>query len=272
VTSKPSELFKAVGRVFLLGDAAHVHSPAGGQGMNTGMQDAFNLGWKLSLLTQRKGDAEAIAESFHAERHPVAKALIQKTTKLLHFGMAHGPFMRLVKDAAVKYLFQATFIQEKLSGELSELHINYPDSPLVSVDSSWPNRHGFKPGSKPRDVTLLNASTRQLFSLWRQFLVPKHTLVLFSGRSPKSEILVKLAEFAAKTPSDLIQTVIVWQGAEAPANAPQGLFLDPDARAHGRYGLDQAGWYLVRPDQYLAARSATLDHGIFETYFAKALR
>ncbi len=261
-----------VGRVFLLGDAAHVHSPAGGQGMNTGMQDAFNLGWKLALLTRGKGDAEAIAESFHAERHPVAKALIEKTTKLLHFGMAHGPFIRLVKDAGVKYLFQANFMQEKLSGELSELHINYPESPLVSADSSWSNRHGFKPGSKPRDVTLRHAETKEPVLLWRQFLLPKHTLVLFSGKSPKSETLVRLAEIAAKAPSDSVQTVIIWQGDEAPANAPQGLYLDPDAEAHKRYGLDQEGWYLVRPDQYLAARSATLDPTKLETYLAKALR
>ena len=61
-----------VGRIFLLGDASHIHSPAGGQGMNTGLQDAFNLGWKLKLLANGQGDAEAIAESYFAERHPVA--------------------------------------------------------------------------------------------------------------------------------------------------------------------------------------------------------
>jgi hypothetical protein len=72
------------------------------------------------------------------------------------------------------------------------------------------------------------------------------------------------------------QTVIIWQGGEAPAKAPQGLYqglyLDPDTEAHKRYGLDQADSYLVRPDQYLAARSATLNPATLETYLAKAVR
>jgi len=60
-----------VGRIFLLGDASHIHSPAGGQGMNTGMQDAFNLGWKLKRLASGQGNAETIAESYFTERHPL---------------------------------------------------------------------------------------------------------------------------------------------------------------------------------------------------------
>lgn len=260
-----------VGRVFLLGDAAHVHSPAGGQGMNTGMQDAFNLGWKLALLTRGKGDAEVIAESFHAERHPVAKMLIEKTTKLLHFGMAHGPFVRLVKDVAVKYLFQASFVQEKLSGELSELHINYPESPLVLPDNAWPAGKGFVPGSKPRDITLVHPNTKEAVALWRQFLAPKYTLILFSGKNPTSEIFARLSEIAAKVPGDLVQTIMVWRDPTAPTNTPNGLYLDPEGEAHERYGLTQPGWYLIRPDQYLAARGATLETASLEKYLAKTV-
>jgi len=261
-----------VGRVFLLGDAAHVHSPAGGQGMNTGMQDAFNLGWKLALLAKGKGDAEAIAESFHAERHPVAKALIENTKKLLHFGTAHGPVVRMVKDLAVKYLFQLSFVPQKLSGELSELHICYPQSPLVDAADTWPNSHGFTPGSKPRDVALQDPATKAPVSLWRQFLAPKHTAILFSGKNPTVDTLAKLSQLAAKAPGDLVQTFIVWQGKEAPANAPQGLYLDPEGKAHERYGLDQPGWYLVRPDQYLAARGTLEKAASLESYFAKTVK
>jgi 2-polyprenyl-6-methoxyphenol hydroxylase-like FAD-dependent oxidoreductase len=69
-----------VGRIFLLGDASHFHSPAGGQGMNTGMQDAFNLGWKLKMLTSGRGDEESIAESYFEERHPVAEKVVRDTS------------------------------------------------------------------------------------------------------------------------------------------------------------------------------------------------
>ena len=63
------------GRVFLAGDAAHVHSPAGGQGMNTGMQDAFNLAWKLARPSAARA-AQALLDSYQAERHPVAAKVI----------------------------------------------------------------------------------------------------------------------------------------------------------------------------------------------------
>src|SRR5215467_10576966 len=69
------------GRVFLGGDAAHVHSPAGGQGMNTGMQDSFNLGWKLALAAGGAA-SEALLDSYDAERHPVAAKVIEFTTRL----------------------------------------------------------------------------------------------------------------------------------------------------------------------------------------------
>jgi FAD binding domain-containing protein len=74
--------------VFLAGDAAHVHSPAGGQGMNTGMQDAFSLGWKLALAIRGAG-GERLLDSYHAERHPVAAKVIEMTTLMTQVGTLH---------------------------------------------------------------------------------------------------------------------------------------------------------------------------------------
>src|SRR5262245_29081092 len=65
-------------RCFLLGDAAHIHSPVGAQGMNTGLQDAYNLAWKLALVTQGRADA-TLLESYEAERLPVARRLLETT-------------------------------------------------------------------------------------------------------------------------------------------------------------------------------------------------
>ena len=67
-------------RCFLLGDAAHVHSPMGGQGMNTGLQDAYNLAWKLALVSPRQAD-DALLDSYEAERMPVAKRLLETTDR-----------------------------------------------------------------------------------------------------------------------------------------------------------------------------------------------
>jgi len=265
-----------VERVFLLGDAAHIHSPAGGQGMNTGMQDAFNLAWKLALLTRGHGDSEALAESFHAERHPVAKSLIEKTSKLLRFGMANNAFLRVAKDVAIKLIFQSSFVQSKLSGEFSELHICYPESPLVIPDeAAWPNAGGFEPGSKPRDTTVQDPTTKAPVSLWRQFLTTKHTLVIFSGKKAPEGTSNQMENIAAavKTHGDAVQIIIVWAADKAPLNPPSGatLYLDPTGTAHERYGIDHAAWYLIRPDQYLAARAPTLKTDALHAYLKKVV-
>ncbi len=82
-----------VGRVLLAGDAAHTHSPAGGQGMNTGLQDAANLGWKLASVVNGQAP-EDLLDSYHAERHPVGRAVLRSSGALLRLAMAHNPPQR----------------------------------------------------------------------------------------------------------------------------------------------------------------------------------
>ena len=81
------------GRVFLAGDAAHVNSPAGGQGMNVAMQDAFNLGWKLGMVVRGEGK-ETLLESYEAERAPVAQQMLEGTNYIHSIIMAHGKGMQ----------------------------------------------------------------------------------------------------------------------------------------------------------------------------------
>src|SRR6185369_15860521 len=78
------------GRVFLAGDAAHIHSPAGGQGMNTGLQDAANLGWKMALVHAGYARTELL-DSYHAERHPVGKRLLRTTDRLFSIAASRSP-------------------------------------------------------------------------------------------------------------------------------------------------------------------------------------
>jgi hypothetical protein len=85
-----------VGRVFLAGDAAHVHSPAGGQGMNTGLQDAANLGWKLAAALQGWAP-EGLLDSYHAERYPVGRAVVRGSGALLRLTLAQSPATRAVR-------------------------------------------------------------------------------------------------------------------------------------------------------------------------------
>src|SRR6516164_2688290 len=91
------------GRVLLAGDAAHIHSPAGGQGLNTGMMDAHNLGWKLALVAADRAP-DALLDSYGAERRPVAEDVLRLTHALVHYGTLSHPVRRRVRDVVVPAL------------------------------------------------------------------------------------------------------------------------------------------------------------------------
>ncbi|MET8327410.1 FAD-dependent oxidoreductase [Streptomyces sp. NPDC005181] len=114
------------GRVFLAGDAAHVHSPAGGQGMNTGLQDAANLSWKLAaVLRGDAADPEALLDSYHAERHPVGTEVLRSSGALVRLAMARTLRQRAVRAAAVRLLSMVRPAAGKAMGMISGIGIAY---------------------------------------------------------------------------------------------------------------------------------------------------
>jgi 2-polyprenyl-6-methoxyphenol hydroxylase-like FAD-dependent oxidoreductase len=88
------------GRVFLAGDAAHVHSPAGAQGMNTGIQDAWNLGWKLALVSRGVAD-EALLDTYDAERRPVGRFVVRFTDRAFTVATSTNPLVRALRTRLV---------------------------------------------------------------------------------------------------------------------------------------------------------------------------
>ena len=112
-----------VGRVFLAGDAAHVHSPAGGQGMNTGLQDAANLSWKLvSALT---GGLDLL-DSYHAERHPVGRRVAKGSGTLLRLAMLRSAAARTTRNEVVSVTLHVPLIARRLPLAVSGLWVKYP--------------------------------------------------------------------------------------------------------------------------------------------------
>jgi hypothetical protein len=93
-----------VGRVFLAGDAAHVHSPAGGMGMNTGLQDAANLGWKLAAALQGRG-GDRLLDTYQDERHPVGKMVLRMSGGLLRAALLRSRLARAIRNLAFPAAF-----------------------------------------------------------------------------------------------------------------------------------------------------------------------
>ncbi len=123
----------SLGRCFLIGDAAHIHSPIGGQGMNTGLQDAYNLAWKLAGVIQHKLKPE-ILNSYAAERMPVAKDLLQSTDRAFKVTTSNSLWARLAKQWLLPVLLRKAWQNEalrlKFFKRVSQIGISYTHSSL----------------------------------------------------------------------------------------------------------------------------------------------
>jgi 2-polyprenyl-6-methoxyphenol hydroxylase-like FAD-dependent oxidoreductase len=121
------------GRVLLAGDAVHIHTPAGGQGMNTGITDAHNLGWKLALVASGRAPG-SLLDSYGAERRPVAEDVLKLTHALVHYGTMSHPVKRRVRDIVVPALGRSPVIQRRAARRLSHVYVSYPPGPLARRD------------------------------------------------------------------------------------------------------------------------------------------
>ncbi len=153
------------GRVFLAGDAAHVHSPAGGQGMNTGMQDAFNLAWKLALVMRGEA-AVSLLDSYSPERSAVGTMVLRNATRLTAMATLANPIAQAGRNLVLRLALRVPAVRRRMAMMLSELDIAYASSPLSQ------GRHGGErfapadyagppPGAGPAPRFLLHAAAQE---------------------------------------------------------------------------------------------------------------
>ena len=143
------------GRAFLAGDAAHIHSPAGGQGMNTGMQDAFNLAWKLSLVIGGVCKP-TLLDSYSVERSAVGDMVLRNAGRLTDAAIVRNPIIQGLRNTVVKFALGFPQLGHRVANLLAELDIGYPKSPLTvagahhssarKAGERWPERLPADPG------------------------------------------------------------------------------------------------------------------------------
>jgi 2-polyprenyl-6-methoxyphenol hydroxylase-like FAD-dependent oxidoreductase len=162
------------GRVFVAGDAAHIHSPAGGQGMNTGMQDAVNLAWKLAMVAHGQAN-ESLLDSYSPERTAVGDMVLRNAAGLTDLATLAHPAAQAARNLAVRFLLGFHALRDKIATTLSEIDIEYAKSPLSSgrhAGSRWaPEDYAGSPpgaGSRPRFV-LYAADTEKGTALAARF-------------------------------------------------------------------------------------------------------
>jgi len=241
------------GCAFICGDAGHVHVPIGGQGMNTGIQDAFNLGWKLAGVL--KGELRpGVLPSYHAERHPVAESLIKGTdlayTGILHPSVARQRAVRLIGP----FLVRNERVQTLVRGTLEELNVFYPNSPF-NLDLG--GAKGPKPGERVLNATVVRDPDKATVTLSELTRGEAWTLLLFSGLHPRADDTAARAALTSEI-GNRFGTRIKLYGVEASNTAPSGgpglALLDVLHEAHDVYGVAEPAFYLLRPDTYVSAR------------------
>jgi len=249
VRQRKVEAYRA-GRVLLAGDAAHAHSPVGGQGMNTGLQDAANLAWKLALVSG--GHAEArLLDTYHEEREPIAHGLLRGTGLATRAVALEWPVAQAIRNAVAQFVLGFEAAQDRLIQTMSEIRIDYRGCAL-SVNAS--RRTDLRAGDRLPDGTMTLRDGRELriFGLLRE--PGFHLFVFADWDETHGNLFVQHAR----------------ESLRQPLGVPIALHeIDAmDSGYEGWHQSDNAVAWLVRPDGYIGLRISPIDAAPLDDYLA----
>lgn len=267
-------------RAFLCGDAAHIHSPAGGQGMNTGMHDGHNLAWKLALV--HRGDGrDRLLESFGHERHKVGQALLSGTDAATKVGTLKNAFARGMRNEIARFLSSFEFVQARIVRDVAELGIEYRTSPIVREDVTGllharigtaaggetptlgsVREFGAGPvaGARAPDGRVTVAGAQGTTRLLSEIDTKKTTVLLFDGKSSSQEGYARFAEIEKAVRERFgknVDVTVVTPRNVRPPELPKDVkvFLDSDGELEKKYGASTECVYAIRPDLWVGYRA-----------------
>ena len=239
------------GRCFLAGDAAHIHTPAGGQGMNTGIQDAYNLAWKLALVL--KGAAAArILDTYNEERLPNARRLLQTTDRMFNLAAGTDWFVNLIRTTIfpplAKFILSIDAVKKKFFPMISQIGITYRDSSLSVHDGD--SEFEVKAGDRLPYFLIAGKS------VYDKLRAPKFHLLTFSGDH---------SDYAG----DYRQATDVIGTRYADLLDQYAMPLYPQAGEI--FGTDQPFQVLLRPDNYIAFISKETSSSGLDVYLKEII-
>jgi 2-polyprenyl-6-methoxyphenol hydroxylase-like FAD-dependent oxidoreductase len=272
------------GRAFLLGDAAHVHSPAGGQGMNTGMQDAYNLAWKLALVQKGRARA-ALLDSYSPERSAVGEQVLRMAGGMTSLATLRNPVGQFVRNHLAALLGTLGPFRRRFTSALTELSIGYPHSPLNGED--WPRgllrrSGGVRPGQRLPDAPLTEPGSSRPRRLLEVLTDPPHQLLVLPGTSNASlrrcpADLLAISEQVHRTFPGLVRTHLLVPGGALPARGDErrgdfdGVWWDSENTVHAQHAAGPPTLVLVRPDGYVGYRGRPVSWERLQEYLERYL-
>ncbi|KAH8676120.1 FAD binding domain-containing protein [Xylariales sp. PMI_506] len=273
------------GRLFVAGDAAHIHSPVGGQGMNTGIQDAVNLGWKLGAALRgdsAEKDREVLLNSYNVERHPVGRHLLTTTDAGFSWITWDNPIYLFLRGLILPWILpflvgNRNRVRQGLRF-ITQFGIHYGHSPIVGTAPGFASSKGrsgadiIRGGSRAIEGTLMRSGSAggddENEVYLQQLLTPEsHHLVLFSGldadTASEGDLRRAETEFSERTKIRAkVHTVFSGdRGTQAPG------YVDVGGKLHDAYGFKGPGYVLVRPDGYVAHIGPLSSFGEFLSWF-----
>jgi 2-polyprenyl-6-methoxyphenol hydroxylase-like FAD-dependent oxidoreductase len=270
------------GRVFLAGDAVHIHSPEGGQGMNAGIQDAVNLAWKLSAVI--KGSAsEDLLQSYETERLPVIRGIVKGTEWAQQIITLRHPVSIALRDIFASMLGRLATFQQWLGRSYTATAFHYRNSTIIEESVSYvhllasyfyhTNLHEFgvklRAGDWAPDVADLLGVDGKKTSLHELLQNDLRSVVLItpgqsSDRSDLPELKTLRDELMREFPSLLDPMLIT------PFPSPEGLH-DVNGEFHQFYGAQGKSLFLIRPDGFLGFICRPIDAKVLRTYLRERL-
>ncbi len=236
-------------RCFLVGDAAHIHSPVGAQGMNTGLQDAYNLAWKLALVASGRA-TPALLDSYEAERVPVAQRLLSTTDRAFSLVVSDsrlaGLFRTQVLAKVMALAMRLERVQRLAFRTISQTGIRYPDSPLSETLPGMPEAAP-RAGDRFPWLKLKLSPNSSVEDLYQRLDDTRFTLLVIGQSTPPA---------VASGLGDLVSILAV------PSDSA-------NEQEFARLDVPQPAFYLLRPDGYVGLAGTRLDTETVTRYLAE---
>ncbi len=253
-----------IGRVFLAGDAAHIHSPFGGQGMNTGLQDAYNLAWKLALTL--KGAAKpALLDSYAPERNEVGRQVLRMTDTMTQVMELRNPVAAAIRNRIISALSSSEIFESVARREMSQLAVNYRQSPIVGEYNEGLYGAiaavigGPRAGDRAPDAARLRSRDGKPLRLFDLLRGDTHKLLLISGAQPSADDMARLVsagkQVSAKFAANVTAYLVTQGNTPAPVGWDGETIFDNGELLHRAFHAAGACAYIIRPDGYIGYRS-----------------
>nr|WP_255216627.1 FAD-dependent monooxygenase [Pseudenhygromyxa sp. WMMC2535] len=276
------------GRVLLVGDAAHVNTPIGAQGLNTGVMDALNLGWKLAMAVgeAREGSgctSELLLDSYHAERHPAVLSMFRGNDRLTRMVFGRNAALRKLARAKLRSL-ELGALNLRHTADSAQLSLSYAGSPALAPEDDHASVIGptlaqrldralagaassaARLGDRAPCCPLRDRKGAPRGHVYELLSGRAHTLLVFDDGHPE---VAKWADAVAAHHAGWLSVRRLARRPLANEGPEQGVWRDAGGEIAAAYGVVGRGAALVRPDAFVAARVAIGDERALDAYLAR---